>query len=167
MLFIGYLYADVRQGHGKQIPGVSRAAGHILPYQHAHRVTMVIPPGGFHLDMLAQHIEAQRLCLFNVPAQRFIAGRGVQPVRPVSLIQKPFLEVRPAIEQKIRCAVLIRLHSEGAQAEVAFYPVSLTPGAQKAQAHPVEKRLFGRPETGRFKRNRLAAARRKRVGGDA
>src|SRR5690606_13399264 len=53
-------------------------AWHILPYQHAQLVAMVIPAGRFHLHMLADHIKTHFLRLDDVKKKSFVARRGIE-----------------------------------------------------------------------------------------
>ena len=76
------------------------AVGHVLPYQHPQPVAMVIPAQGLHLHMLAQSVEAQLLHGPDVIDHGFIAGRGVQAVRPIALIQHPVEKEGLAVEKQ-------------------------------------------------------------------
>ncbi len=60
---------------------------HVLAYDHAQAVAMIVPSCTFYLDVLAQHLKAQGLHGGDVIDQGFIRGRGVEAVRPVALVQ--------------------------------------------------------------------------------
>ena len=83
-----------RDDKGTVVPA---AAGHILPDQHAEPVTVVIPAQGLHLDVLAQHVEAAVFGRLNVKDQGLVRRRGVEPVRPVALVQQAVLEIGLAV----------------------------------------------------------------------
>ncbi len=91
-------WKECRQpGHERSIVGAT--VYHVLPDDHSKAVAMIIPSCSLNFYMLTDHVEAEIFHGLDIIDQRFIRWRSVKSVRPVSLIQKPFLEVRPAIEQ--------------------------------------------------------------------
>ena len=84
---------DERRGDGQQIV-LSAAGGHILPDQHPQPVAVVIPAHRLNFDVLAQHIEAQLLHARNIIDQRLVRRRGIQSVRPITLIEHAMVEIR-------------------------------------------------------------------------
>ena len=118
----------------------SAAAGHILPDEHAQPVTVVIPAVALDLDVLAQHVEAHVLGQLDVIDERVVARRGVEPVRPVPLIEQPVVKIRLAVEKQAAHAVLVRLDAAFAHGKVAVDRV-----AAERHAEGVERRLLRRP----------------------
>ena len=66
---------------------IGAAIYHVLPYDHTEAVTVIVPPGGLNLHMLAQHIESKFFHLGNVIDQSIVGRGGIESVRPVALIQ--------------------------------------------------------------------------------
>ena len=116
------------------------AAGHVLPDEHAQPVTVVIPAVALDLDVLAQHVEAHILGQLDVVDERVVARRGVEPVRPVALIEQPVVKIRLAVEKQAAHAVLVRLDAALAHGKVAVDRV-----AAERHAEGVERRLLRRP----------------------
>ena len=132
--FILHMDAKIGQRHGDAVAGIGCAAGHILPHQHAQPVAVIVPARGFCLDVLAQHVEAERLGALDVRAQRLVGGGGVQAVRPIALIEQPALKIRLAVEQKTGRAGGVLFYLEGAQAEIAGDAVYLFAGTNQTEA---------------------------------
>ncbi len=85
--------------HGGQVADhrhviLAAAVDHILTDNHTQPVTVIIPAGTFHLDVLAQHIKAQFFHGTDVIEQGFVGRGSVQSVRPVTLIQNTHQEIR-------------------------------------------------------------------------
>ena len=116
-----------RDDKGTVVPA---AAGHILPDQHAEPVTVVIPAQGLHLDVLAQHVEAAVFGRLNVKDQGLVRRRGVEPVRPVALIQQAVVEIGLAVEEEPGNAVLVLLHGQLAHSKIAAHLVLPTAHAE-------------------------------------
>ena len=68
---------------------------------------MIVPAHGLDFDVLAEHVEAQVLHELNIEHHRVVARRGVEPVRPVTLIEHAVLEIRSAVEQQPGNAVFV------------------------------------------------------------
>src|SRR3546814_7520448 len=71
-----------------------RARGHVLPYQNAEPVGVVIILRGFDLDMLAEHVEAGLLQEDDVAARGFLGRRGEQAFGPPALVERAVLVKR-------------------------------------------------------------------------
>jgi hypothetical protein len=50
--------------------------------------------------VLADHVEPQRLLAFEVEPQRLVGRRGVDAVRPVTLVERAKLEHELPVEQR-------------------------------------------------------------------
>ena len=76
------------------------AADHILPYDHAQTIAVIIPAQRLELDMFPEHIEAQPICEADIIDKGLIAGSSHQPVGPVALIQDPVEKIGLVIQTK-------------------------------------------------------------------
>ena len=91
--------------------------------------------------MLARAVETQRLREVDVAAERVVAWRGEQPVRPVALVEDQALHERLAIQPHAAVASL-----DGAQAEVALHAVGdLAVAVEQPRLQVVQPRRFGVP----------------------
>ena len=136
----------VRQGNGGQngIPDVAVVAvvDHVLEDDHAQLVALVVEFVGLNLDVLAEHIEAQRLHGENIVGKTLGAGRRQQTVGPVTLVQQTVEEVRFAVEtQALILAHLLDLQT--ADGEIALHPV-----LRRGHGEVVEIGVLRGPETG-------------------
>ena len=142
---------SVRHGDGKGVQqrgkigdepaSVSRAsAHHILPDQHAEPVAVIVPPLGLHLHMLAQHVEAKLLHCGDVKDKGLVAGRGVQAVRPVALIQHPGLKAGAVVQKKPPDPFFIRLNVAFSHGKIAFHPVLI-----RLHGQMIKKGILRRP----------------------
>jgi len=126
------------------------AVGHVLHDQDAQPVAVVVPAPAFHLDVLAQHVEAERADRAQLIFHRLIAGIGHQPVHAVALVQQPAQKQRLAVQAEARAAVRVPGRGELAHAEIALDRVILglhvdvvqervvrTPGPEAVQMHDV------------------------------
>ena len=95
------------------------AARHVLPHQHAQPVAVVVPARRFHLDVLADQVEAQVLQRLDVRAPCLVGRSRVEPVGPPPLIEGAELEQRPVIEGEPRHAGAVPGHRDLAHPEVA------------------------------------------------
>ena len=66
---------------------------------HAEPVTVIIKTQRLDLDVLSKDVEAHLLCKRDVADKRAVVGRGVKPVGPVALIQKPAVEQNAVVER--------------------------------------------------------------------
>lgn len=96
---------------------------HILPYQHANPVTMIIPSLRFYLDMLPDHIKPQILHLLDIINHRFITRWCIQAVRPVSLIQNSFLKIWFVVQKDSRNSVFVILHFYLTHGKITLYRI--------------------------------------------
>ena len=64
---------------GAHIPGVAShiTTGHILPYQHAQLIAVIVPACGLYLYMLADHVEPDLFGFCYIKFQCFIRGSGI------------------------------------------------------------------------------------------
>src|SRR4029453_5573950 len=76
------------------------ATRHVLPHEHAESIRVVVPPRRFDLYVLANEVEAETLRRFNVRRQSLIGRRGVEAVRPPSLIEQSILKHWLSVEKK-------------------------------------------------------------------
>ena len=104
---------------------------------------MVVPAQRLDLDMLAQHIEAHRLGGADIVDKRLVRRRGIEPVRPVALIEQTVLEVRLVIQKQARHSVFILCDGYLAHGKIAEHLVLAA-----AYAEAVELRVLRAP---RFK----------------
>jgi len=110
------------------------AADHILPYDHAQTITMVIPAQGLNLDMLPEHVESQSLCEANIIDEGFVAGSGHQSVGPVALIQNSVEEIGSVIQTKTQDPLGIFFHCEHTHGKIAFHGIVI--GRQGKRIQP-------------------------------
>ena len=133
------------------------AAGHVLPDEHAQPVAVIVPAVALDLDVLAQHVEAHVLGQLDVIDERVVARRGVEPVRPVALIEQAVVKIRLAIEKQAAHAVRIRLDAALAHGKVAVDRV-----VPERHAEGVERRVLRRPGAKRLHRHVRRHARGER-----
>ena len=123
-------------------------AGHVLPNQQAQLVAPVIPTGGLDLEVLAHAVKTMLLHRFDVPAQCLVGRRGVDAVRPESLVQRADLEDELAVEHRAGDALLVLAQRDLAHAKVAAHRIDdLVAGLQR-HAQIIQMRRVGRPELG-------------------
>ena len=78
---------------------MSVAIRHILPYQQSYSVAPVIENTVFDLDMLPEHVESHLLKHPEVVYHSLLGGRGIESVRPETLIQWSVLKQELVIKQ--------------------------------------------------------------------
>jgi len=83
------------------------AVGHVLPYDHAGLVAVVVPAGGLDLHVLADHVVAQLLGLDDVECERLVGRGRVEAVGPPALVERTELEQRLVVEGQANDAVLV------------------------------------------------------------
>ena len=123
-------------------------AGHVLPDHQAELVAPVIPPVRLDLDVLADAVEAELLHGFDVPAQRLLGRRGVEAVRPESLVQRAGLEDELAVEQRAGNALPVLAQRDLAHAEVAGHRINGLAAGFQGHAEVIQMRRIGGPELG-------------------
>ena len=133
------------------------AAGHILPDEHTQPVAVIVPAVALDLDVLAQHVEAHVLGQLDVIDERVVARRGVEPVRPVALIEQAVVKIRLAVEKQAAHAVLVCLDAALAHGKVAVDRV-----VPERHAEGVERRVLRRPGAERLHRHVRRHTRRER-----
>ena len=83
--------------------------------------------------MFAHHIESGFLHLPDIKDHRFIRGRCIQPVRPVSLIQDTVLELYLSVQTDTRNSFFIFLHGKTAHCKIAFDGILPHPHCKKIE----------------------------------
>ena len=91
------------KGHGI----ASTAVYHVLTYDHAETVTVIIVPCRLNLDMLTEHVVTQLLDRFNIKDQSLIGRRCVKSIRPVALIENTHQEIGFVIQAEYRHFVML------------------------------------------------------------
>ena len=135
-----YVYSgEKRRGYGQRIV-LAAAVYHILPYEHPQPVAVIIPPERLYLYMLPEHIEAHILHGLYIGNHSFIRGCGIQPVRPVALIQHAVVKVRLVVQEKPLYAVFVLPKLYLAHTEVALDHI-----LAHLHAEAVKVRVFRRP----------------------
>ncbi len=102
---------------------IRTAVHHILPYDHAEPVAMIIPPLRLDLDMLSEHIEAHFLHFHNIKDKSLVGGRRIQSVRPVTLIEHTVLKPCLSVQADARNPGLVLFHRKGAKRKITFYRI--------------------------------------------
>ena len=113
----------------------------------AQLVAPVVPAGRLHLDVLADGVEAALLRLFEVKLERLIGRRGVEAVRPATLIERAELENELPVEQRPQDASDLAL-GDAAHAEVTRDGVDHRVALFDRYGEVVEERIVGRPQAG-------------------
>src|SRR5262249_9332026 len=137
---------DMLELAGEHFPVLRRlvaSAGHVLPDQHAKTIRMVVPTRRFDFHVLANQVETEPLCGFDVGGKRFISWRRVEPVRPPALIEQPVFKKRLPVEEQTIHASRIALDRDRPDAGVALNFI-----ASELDLEVIEKRLIGRPQLG-------------------
>ncbi len=80
--------------------GILSAADLILPDHHAESIAVIVVSPRFDLDVFADHVEAGRLQPLDVEQHRFVRRRSQQSIRPPTLIERPPMKDRLAIERE-------------------------------------------------------------------
>ena len=126
---IGIFHFYMEEFHcGRQVrhmPGLVwiPSIDHILPHQHSQAVTVIVPPLRFNLQMLSEHIESQIFHCLNIVDHRLITRRCIQPLRPISLIQYPFLKIRLVIQKYSWNSFRISCHTNLSHGSVASHMI--------------------------------------------
>ena len=107
---------------------------------------MVVPTGGLHLHVLADHIKAQGLGDLDIVGQCLVRRRGVQAVGPPSLVEGAELEQDFVVQQQLRTAVRILADRNLPHAEVARDLVDHGTVADHLHRQIVEVGRSGRPQ---------------------
>ena len=95
---------------------------HILPHHQAEAVTPVVPAARLHLDVFAHHIEAHLLHRDDVRHQRFVAGGGIDSIRPEALVERSHLE-QELVVQRQPIPVTLALQAYLTHAEVGIHSI--------------------------------------------
>ena len=133
--------------NGLRMVGVGVGRGHILPHEQAHFVRPVVPAGGFHFDVLAHHVEAERFHRLDVGFDGGFGGRRVDAVRPKSLIQRADFKDEFVVEHHLLEAADLR-QRDFTHSEVAGYAVRLRFALRQRHLHIVEEGAVRRPQAG-------------------
>ena len=104
---------------------LTAAVDHILPDHKPQLVAVVVPALRLDLCVFAQQVVTQRLYLAQLPLHRRIRGRGVQPLRPVALIQQAVEQDGLIVQAKAQHAPCVRCAAPLAQGKVAVHGVEL------------------------------------------
>ena len=70
------------------------AIHHVLPDRHTHTVTVIVPSLRLDLQVFTHHVKPGLFHFPYIKNERIICRSGIQPVRPVSLIEHPLLKLR-------------------------------------------------------------------------
>ena len=116
------------------------AAGHVLPYDHAEFVAVVVPACGLDLYVFAYHVVTQILGLDDVECQRLVRGGCIEAVGPPALIQRAELEYRLVVQLQADDVVGIAADREFTHGRVTFHFVYFLAVAYQAYLHVVEER---------------------------
>lgn len=121
--------------------GIARASAyHVLPYDDAQTVAMVIPARRLYLNVLPYHIEAQFLHGTDIVNKRLVGRGSIKAVRPVALVQHTVEEKGGVVQAEARDAFFIRFHCKGAHGKIAFDMV-----VPELYFQRVKERVFRRP----------------------
>ena len=130
--------------HFPLVAHVSR--GHVLPYEDAFAVAVVVPARRLDLHVLADHVVTQLLGLQNVEQQRFVGRCGEKSVGPPALVERAEVEERFVVERHAEDAALVALGSDLAHGGVRIDLVDGFPALPERHFHVVEERRVGAPE---------------------
>ena len=136
------VYADIGQKKYRERIVFSAAVDEILPDDHAEAVAMVIPPEWLDFDVFSKRIETAFFCKLYIVNERVVARCGIQPVRPVSLIEQPRHEIRFAVEHKTVSAVLSRADGKLSHRKITPHLVLAAYDLER-----VESRCLGSPRS--------------------
>ena len=117
------------------------AVDHVLPHQHSQPVAVIVPAHRLQFYMLSKHVEAELFHLCDVEDHRLVAGRSIQPVGPVTLVQKPVVEIGFVIQFKAHHARVVLAHRKLAHSEIGNDDV-LVHDDDKV----VKRGILGRPQ---------------------
>ena len=120
--------------------------GHILPNQHSETVAVVEPSGWLNLDMLAYHIEAQFLGLFDVESHCLGSRSGIESVRPPALVQRAELEEDFVVESQSLHSRLVSFFGNLAHCGITLHAVYDLAVAKKGNLEPVKIWAVHAPE---------------------
>ena len=131
---------DERRGDRQKVI-LPAAVRHVLPDQHAQPVAVIVPPHRLHLDVLAQHVEAEIFHRPDVPDERLVARRGIESIRPIALIEHARVEDRSAVQCQAGVPRRVAPDADVAQRKIALHTVFAQLGGKL-----VELRMLRRPE---------------------
>lgn len=92
------------------------------PYENAEDIAVVVPEQGLDFDMLAQHVEAERLDVLQTVIHLLVAARRVDALSPIALIEQTALKDGLPVQREIVHPAPLRAR-KAAQSEVALYAV--------------------------------------------
>jgi hypothetical protein len=98
------LHLELPRGLRRPRPADDRTR-HVLPDEQTQAIGPHVPAIRFHFDVLARHVEAEPLRDVDVVSQRRIGRRGVQPVWPPALVERPNLKQRLVVQAQPRRAI--------------------------------------------------------------
>jgi len=130
----GKSFEKERAAHDR-LERLSSPAYHILPNKQAEPVTVMVPAQVFHFGMLANHVETKLLDQQEIVDHGLVGGRGVEAVRPVTLVENAVMVEGFAIQ-----AQLPVLDTEAADSYITLYYI-LT----KGYGERVEIGVFRKP----------------------
>ena len=110
------LFADSRQSGVDQKAVIARV-DHILKYQHAVFVAVVVKLLVLDLDMLSEHIKSERFHFLYIVKKSVGRCGGVYAVGVIALIEKSVAEYRLAVKGNVTLAVS-SLDSDRAESEI-------------------------------------------------
>ena len=118
--------------------------GHVLPHKYAQTVAVVVPAGGFHLHVLANHVVAQLLRLLHVVGQRLVGGCCVESVGPVALVEQSEVEHVAVVQLHAPLAIVQLAGRNLAHGGVCLHVVATL----QRHLEVVEPRVGGAPQLG-------------------
>ncbi len=127
------------------VPGVGIGAGHVLPDQEAKLVGPVVPAGRLDLDVLADHVVAERPLFLNVALEGIVGRSGIDAVRPEALVERAELEDELVVQQHLH-ETIDRAQADLAHAEVAGHRVHRGRSLGQGDVQVVEEGMGWRPE---------------------
>ena len=101
------------------------AVYHILPYEDAELVAVIVKTFRLELGVLAQHIEAQLLHAQDIRGEGFIRRCGVKAFGPVALVEHARLKIGLIVQKKSLFSIGGSLDIAFAHGKIAGNPVSV------------------------------------------
>ena len=127
-----------------RVVGIVVRAGHLAPDQHAHFVRPVVVARILELLVLARAVVAKVQRVLKIQADRLVARRGDQAVRPVALVKN-----QPLIQRIVVEVNLAFLHLDFAHAEVGIHGIHRGALLQDADPEVIQVRGARLPDVHR------------------
>src|ERR1051326_1377545 len=126
----------------------SPPARHVLPHRVSELVGIVVPPRRFDLDVLANHVEAERFHHLDVMTERVVRRRGVEAVGPPPLVEWTQHERRLSVQPNAHKASRIGATTDRSHAEVARYRIDDVTALAQRDLEVIQKRIVRTPRVG-------------------